>query len=345
MLTPMFNQLLVPFLVAIFLAINMGASGVAPAFSAAHGANVLHKSVIPGLFGLMVFIGALLAGKATATTLGNDMLPAEKMSFVLVSIILFSVAISLLLANLFGIPQSTSQSTVMAITAPAVYFNVVNEHKLFVEVIPAWFITPLLSFGICYLAARFIYNPIRKKGYLTYRNISQHKLVKGIIIFMSLYVAFAIGSNNVANAAGPIAAMVVNEMGLPGSGSNFMIIMILSTLIVAPSFGIGASLMGHKVLNNTGKGIFLFGPFEGIIISFVTATLLLLTSIVKGIPTSLVQLNAGAIIGVGVARLGAKNIFRKTEVNRFFIMWVISPLVAFILSMGLTWTADKMGLL
>jgi sulfate permease len=82
--------------------------------------------------------------------------------------------------------------------------------------------------------------------------------------------------------------------------------MILSTLIVAPSFGIGSSIFGKKVVENTGKGIILFRPIEAITISFVTATLLLLASSIKGIPTSLVQLNTGEIIGMGVLKLGFK---------------------------------------
>jgi sulfate permease len=338
-MSPMFSHILIPLLVGIFLAINMGASGVAPAFSAAYGANLLKRTVIPGLFGLMVFIGALVAGKATANTMGKDLIDPQLMNWALTTIILLGISISLLMANIVGVPQSTSQSAVMAITAPALLLGNSNHTKLLTEIIPAWFITPLLSFLICYLIGKYVYNPIRKRGYLTYGHLSKHPLVKGIIIASSLYVAFSIGSNNVANAAGPIATMVNNEL----QTSNFLTIMILSTLLIAPNFAIGASVMGNKVLQNTGKGLFLFGPFEAIIISTVTATLLLVASVTKGIPTSLVQLNAGAIIGIGVARLGARNIFRKTSVNKFFAVWAVAPAVAFFTSLGMTWIALKMG--
>jgi sulfate permease len=110
MISPLFNYLLIPYIIALFLAITMGGSGTAPSFSAAYGANVIRKSLIPGLFGIMVFLGAIIAGKGTATTVGKELLAPEMMTFTVVSIILFSVAISLLIANLAGIPQSTSQS-------------------------------------------------------------------------------------------------------------------------------------------------------------------------------------------------------------------------------------------
>ncbi|MCD4732207.1 MAG: inorganic phosphate transporter, partial [Bacteroidales bacterium] len=58
-----------------------------------------------------------------------------------------------------------------------------------------------------------------------------------------------------------------------------------------------------------------------------------------------VQLNVAAIIGIGVAKLGFKNIFRKTEVNKFFAMWVVAPIIAFSISLLLTYLADKFNLL
>jgi sulfate permease len=46
---------------------------------------------------------------------------------------------------------------------------------------------------------------------------------------------------------------------------------------------------------------------------------------------------------MGVAKLGFRNIFRKTEVNKFFAMWIISPVAAFLLSFAMTFIAAKAG--
>ncbi len=341
--SPIFSHLLIPYIIAMFLAINMGGSGVGPSFSVAYGANIIKRSLIPGLFGVMVFIGAIVAGKSTSLTIGRDLLPSELMGYSLVSIILLSVSISLLFANLMGIPQSTSQSTILAVTAPALYFNKLNTSKLFFDIIPTWFILPLVSFVVCLLIGKYIYNPIRRRGYLLSPKTHNHPILKFLVIGMAMYVAFSIGSNNVANAAGPIASMTINELGINQTDQNFVLIMIISTLIVAPNFGIGSSFFGNKIMQNTGKEIILFGKIEAIIIAFVTASLLLMASIFKGVPTSLVQLNVGAILGIGVAKLGAKNIFAKTEVNKFFIIWVIAPIIAFGIAFLLTWLFDIKG--
>lgn len=321
----------------------MGGSGTGPAFSAAYGANVIKQSLIPGLFGIAVFAGAIIGGEQTAKTVGKGLINPDLMTFAIVSIILFSVSISLLVANLFGIPQSTSQSTVMAVIAPAIYFNSLNADKLLYQVLPTWFITPIAAFVIAYLVGKYIYKPIRKRGYTISKRVNNSPIVKGLILFMSLYVAFSIGTNNVANAAGPLATMAGNELNI--ATNHFTHVMILATLIVAPSFGIGSSFFGNKILQKTGKEIVLFGRIEAVIIAFISGSLLLTASLVKGIPTSLVQLNVAAIIGIGVAKLGAKNIFRKTEVNKFFVMWIVSPIIAFTLSLTLIYLADQLNLL
>lgn len=340
MTSPIYSHLLLPYVIAMFLAITMGGSGTGPSFSVAYGSNLIKKSLIPGLFGLMVFIGAIVAGKNTSITIGKDILPSEMMTYSLVSIILLSVSISLLFANIVGIPQSTSQATILAVTAPALYYNTLNTHKLVVDILPTWFVLPLISFVLCFLIGKYIYHPIRKRGYLMSAKTHSHPILQVLVVGMSLYVAFSIGANNVANAAGPIASMTLNEMDIEPTENNFLLIMMLSTLIVAPNFAIGSSVFGNKIMQNTGKEIILFGKIEAIIIAFVTASLLLMASIFKGVPTSLVQLNVGAILGIGVAKLGAKNIFRKTEVNKFFIVWLISPIMAFSISLLLTWLVD-----
>lgn len=343
MSSAIFSHLLIPYIIAMFLAINMGGSGTGPSFSVAYGANILKKGLIPGLFGLMVFIGAIVAGKNTSLTIGRELLPSDMMNYALVSIILLSVSISLLFANILGVPQSTSQSTILAVTAPALYFGKLNTSKLFIDIIPTWFILPLISFAICFLIGKYIYNPIRRRGYFLSPRTNNHPILRVFVVAMSLYVAFSIGANNVANAAGPIASMTLNEMDIIPTDDNFKLIMILSTLIVAPNFAIGASIFGNKIMQNTGKEIILFGKIEAIIIAFVTGSLLIMASVIKGVPTSLVQLNVGAILGIGVAKLGARNIFSKTEVNKYFVIWLIAPIMAFVFSLLLTWLCASYG--
>jgi len=344
MFSPMFSILLIPFVAAMFLAINMGGSGTAPSFSAAYGSNIIRKDLIPGLFGLFVFFGAIIAGKKVVSTIGGAILPSEAITLTLGTIILLSVALSLLIANLLKVPQSTSQATVLALVGPSIYFKILQTDKLFFEIIPAWFIMPVLSFMITFFIGRFLYNPLSKREIIKFGGISRHPLLKVFVILAACYVAFAIGSNNVANASGPIASMVSNELSIGQGGDDILLIMILATLIAAPCFTIGSSIFGRGIVKTTGKEIIEFGPLGATLISIVTATLLIIASVTRGIPTSLVQINTLAIMGLSVSKVGWKKVLLNTSVRKLLTVWIVSPLISLCLSFTLTAIIDKMDL-
>lgn len=345
MISPFFSHLLIPFLVAMFLAINMGGSGTGPSFSAAYGANTIRRFKIPGLFGIFVFVGALVAGKRVALTMGRDMLDPDEMTLVVTTIVLLAVALSLFLANLLSVPQSTSQSAVFSLAGAALYLKNFNTHKLFTDIIPIWFLLPLAGFFFM-LFICVLYDYFNRRWPHLKEKLGNPKLSRILILLSACYVAFAIGANNVANASGPLAGMVTNELGIdPADEKSFLVIAILTTLLIAPCFAIGSSLLGFRVVKTTGKGITSFGRNGAIAISFVTASLLLLVSVTKGIPTSLVQLNAFAIMALSIHKEGwQKTIFHRT-LQKFWTVWLLAPSFAFITSYLLVMLADHLGML
>ena len=344
MFSPMFSILLIPFLAAMFLAINMGASGTAPAFSAAYGAGLIRRERIAGVFGIFVLAGALIAGRKVAVTVSRGILPEDIMGITLTTIILMSVALSLLMANLLKVPQSTSQATVAALVGPAVYYDVLKAHKLVFEVIPTWLILPVVSFFLTLAIGKLIYSPLNKRLTNGFSRVTHHPFLKIAVLAASCYVAFAIGSNNVANAAGPIIAMATKSMGEVSEATALMI-MIFATLLVAPCFAIGSSIMGGRVLETTGREIVEFGPLGAVLVAVVTATLLLVASVSRGIPTSLVQMNAASIMALGVTKEGWRFVASRTSVRKLLVVWIVSPLLALGISFGLTALAEALGLM
>ncbi len=344
MFSPMLSALLLPFLAAMFLAVNMGASGTAPAFSAAYGAGLIRRERIAGVFGVFVLAGALIAGRKVAVTVSRGVLPEDLMCLTLTTIVLMSVALSLFAANLLRVPQSTSQATIAALVGPAVYYDVLKLHKLLFEIIPTWIILPAVSFLLTLAIGKLIYSPLNRRLTNGFSRVAEHPSLKVVVVAASCYVAFAIGSNNVANAAGPIVAMAMRSMGTE-SEAIILMIMILATLLVAPCFAIGSSLMGGRVLETTGREIVRFGPLGGTLVAVVTATLLLVASVSRGIPTSLVQMNAGAIMALGVTKDGWRSVASRTSVRRLLTVWIVAPLLALGISLGLTAWADALGLM
>ena len=315
----------------MFLAVNMGGSGTSPSFSAAYGSGIIRKELIPGLFGIMVLFGALIAGKEVSMTLGKGLIEQSYFTLFNTSVILLSISLSLLFANLIGVPQSTSQATVLSIAGAASALEGLNTNKLFLEIIPTWFILPVVSFIIMFIVAKWVIPLISKGVYRKYNfsNVGKNKVLTCVLILASLYVAFSIGANNVANAAAPIASLTVNYIG-PGNDSAVLPVMILSVLVVAPCFGIGSSLLGHKVTATTGREIITINPVDAVAIAVIVATLLLLASITRGIPTSLVQLNSAAFFALSIVKTGWRNTLKNKTVGKFMVIWMIAPAFSYI---------------
>lgn len=341
----MISIYIIPLLVAMFLAINMGGSGTAPSFSAAYGANLIRSDLIPGLFGLFVFAGAVIAGQKVILTVGDDVLPSEHVGITMSVIVLGSVGLALFFSNLLKVPQSTSQATIFALAGPAIYLDVLQTQRLFFEIIPTWFITPVLAFAVAYGFGRFVYLPLHQKIRPFLDFLRKQRALRWFVVGTSCYVAFAIGSNNIANAAAPVMVMARNMLGVETGSASFQLLMLIVVFMLAPMFGIGSSLLGSRVLQTTGKGIAQFGPLGASYIAIITASILLVSSVWRGVPTSLVQMNTAAIIALAMVKNGSGQIWTNTPLKRIFIIWIISPLIAFTLSLLLTWIATLWGII
>ena len=311
-------RIIILFFLIIFFAMNMGASGIAPSFAASYGGKIIKKNKAVFLFSIFVILGALLLGRNVSLTLGKNLLPKEFLNFDTALIIIFSATLSLFLANLLRIPQSTSQVTVGAIVGAGLYFKHLYLKTLFFKILPLWFLLPTLSYFFTFLLYRLIYPPKNRNLHI-YEKIFTHenKLRKASII-VSCYVAFAIGSNNAANVVGPL------------SGAGILGI-ITGLILIAPIFGLGAWLMGKGPLETAGKEIVPLGIFSSTLVSFVTATLLLMASFL-GIPQSLVQLNICSIFAISSLKNGRQATFDLHIAKKTFIIWVVTPLISIIIS-------------
>jgi sulfate permease len=141
--------------------------------------------------------------------------------------------------------------------------------------------------------------------------------LKIFVLATGCYVAFSIGSNNVANAVGPLvgSGIVSKELGF---------------LLIAPVFGVGGWLF-KKILNTIGKEITPIGLLGASLSGIVVGSLLLLAS-VFGIPEPIVMMDATSIMGIGSANSGHKFIITHQVVRKVITLWVISPLISLIMT-------------
>jgi len=147
---------------------------------------------------------------------------------------------------------------------------------------------------------------------------SVEKVFGILMIFTACSMAFAHGSNDVANAIGPLAAVnsVVQSGGVfaEQSGLPFWILILGGGGIVA-----GLAMWGYKVIATIGRNITELTPSRGFAAELAAATTVVVAS-GTGIPVSTTHTLVGAVLGVGLARgIGALNL---NVVGRIFLSWV-----------------------
>ena len=141
-----------------------------------------------------------------------------------------------------------------------------------------------------------------------------------LMIFTACGMAFAHGSNDVANAVGPVAAVVstVQSGGLIGAKA-VMPWWVLG--IGAVGIVVGLSTYGWRVIRTIGRKITELTPSRGFAAELAAASTVVLAS-ATGLPISTTHTLVGAVLGVGLAR-GVDALNLKT-VGAIIGSWVVT---------------------
>jgi len=190
-----------------------------------------------------------------------------------------------------------------------------------------------LSFGQSFLLAILLGLAIMGLGILMERRVkyerraddhfgfSNVERVFGVLmIFTACAMAFAHGSNDVANAVGPLAAVisVVRSDGVIDSAA-----LVPWWVLVLGGGGIvfGLITYGHKVIATVGTGITELTPSRGFAATLAAASTVVLAS-GTGLPISTTHTLVGAVLGVGLARgMAALNL---GVIGTIVMSWLIT---------------------
>ncbi len=129
--------------------------------------------------------------------------------------------------------------------------------------------------------------------------VATENIFKYLQMITAFYVAFAHGSNDVANAVGPLAAVVATLKDGVVHTKVEMPVWILG--LGGGCIVFGLMIWGRKVMKTVGENITEITPSRGFSAEFGAATVVLLCS-KMGLPISTTHTLVGAVIGVGLAR-------------------------------------------
>ncbi len=140
-----------------------------------------------------------------------------------------------------------------------------------------------------------------------------------LMVFTACAMAFAHGSNDVANAVGPLAAVVSTINTGVVAAKSTMPHWIL--LLGGAGIVVGLATFGFKVMATIGKKITELTPSRGFAAELGAAATVVLASGI-GLPVSTTHTLVGAVLGVGLARgIGALNL---RVIGTIFISWIVT---------------------
>lgn len=154
------------------------------------------------------------------------------------------------------------------------------------------------------------------------------KVFSVLMMITACAMAFAHGSNDVANAIGPLAA-VISIVQNGGEVAQKSALPLWVLFLGGGGIVIGLVTYGHKVIATVGTGITALTPSSGFAATLAAATTVVVAS-GTGLPISTTHTLVGAVLGVGLARgIAALNL---NVVRTIFMSWIITLPAGAILS-------------
>ncbi|MFC0200803.1 inorganic phosphate transporter [Paracoccus rhizosphaerae] len=220
-------------------------------------------------------------------------------------------------------------------------------------------VTGLATWLICIPVIR------RQSRGLENRNKSLKVLFGIPLVVSAALLSFAHGANDVANAVGPLAAIV--QASASGSVTEAVSIPLWVMLIGAFGLSFGLFLFGPKLIRMVGSQITKLNPMRAYCVS-LSAALTVIVASWLGLPVSSTHIAVGAIFGVGFFRewdaerrlratIGAaperprlaaeerrrRKLVRRSHVLTIAAAWVVTVPAAAALSAVLFWVLSSIG--
>lgn len=161
-----------------------------------------------------------------------------------------------------------------------------------------------------------------------FRFTSVERVFSVLMIFTACAMAFAHGSNDVANAVGPLAA-VYNIVTSGGEIASKSAMPAWILLLGGGGIVLGLATYGYKVMGTIGRKITELTPSRGFAAELGAAATVVFAS-GTGLPISTTHTLVGAVLGVGMARgISALNL---QVIGTIVASWVITLPAGAILS-------------
>ncbi|WEL18392.1 Phosphate/sulfate permease [Halorhabdus sp. SVX81] len=291
-----------------FVGFNIGGSSTGVAWGPSVGANVVSKTGAAALMTGFVFLGGWTVGRKVIETLGGDIVPEAAFSIEASIVVLTFIGLGMLVANLYGVPVSTSMTAVGAIAGLGLATQTLDWAVLG-EIAVWWLIAPVVGFWLGSIVGRYVYPyldqyfaleqsegplvTVERSGLVPMPRLGPETTTREfvstiVVLLIACYMAFSAGASNVANAVAPLVGGGLLE---PGPA------VILGTATI----GLGSFTIARRTMESVGNGITDLPLLAAMVVMVIGATITTVAS-AMGIPISLALSTVMTIVGLGWGR-------------------------------------------
>ncbi len=290
---------------AFYMAWNLGANDAANPTDTAVGSGALSLRAAIALFAVFAVLGAALEGYRVIKTIGKGVVkgldPAMALSASL------AAGLWVTMATRKGLPVSTTHSTVGAVLGVGLARELAGggarvDWGVVAKVVASWVTSPLgailLAF-LLYKAFALVYSRLAAGG-------RADPFFRALLVFNLAFSAYAFGANDVGNATGVYVGVVGPVLGVPDEQT-----LQLLALLGGAGIALGAFTWGYRVIMTVGYKITRLDYVSGAAAELANASIVYLFTRL-GMPVSTTHASVSSVIGVGLAKAGARGVDKGT---------------------------------
>ncbi|WP_254534047.1 inorganic phosphate transporter [Natrinema gelatinilyticum] len=295
-------------IVATFVGFNIGGSSTGVAWGPSVGANIINKTVAAALMTFFVFLGGWTVGRNVIETMGGDIVPQSMFTIQASIVVLTFIGLGMLLANIYGVPVSTSMTAVGAIAGYGFATGTLDMGVLGGIVI-WWIVAPIVGFWCGAVVGRYLYPSLDRRFALEQsegplvtldrtgllprpvlgpKTTSREFASTLIVLIIACYMSFSAGASNVANAVAPLVGGEVIEIEA-------------AVLLGTGAIGLGAFTIARRTMESVGNDLTALPLLAATIVMVVAASITTVASSL-GVPISLAMSTVMTIVGLGWGR-------------------------------------------
>jgi PiT family inorganic phosphate transporter len=295
----------------IFMGWSVGANDTSHCFGTAVSSRMVPWRLAAILMAFFVILGAVLQGAEGIETL-RKLAPQTPQN---AAVCAFAAALAVALMTLFKLPVSSTHAIVGAILGIGLMQGQVRTEGM-QKIAVCWVGTPLGAM-LAYIALHLLLSRwIRRRRPALF---TLDPMIRGALIICGCYAAYALGANNVANAA----AMLVDATGMEvRTGAA------LGGLAIAA----GTLTFSRRVMHTVGNGIARIGSYEALLAVLSMALVTHLYAML-GVPVSTAHGIIGALLGLGFVQ--GMQVIHWRVLARVAIAWIATPVLAALLAIAL----------